>query len=44
MDARAAISVDEYLRTSFADFDREFQDGELVARFWPANYMAERRF
>lgn len=32
MDARALMSVDEYLRTSFDGADREYVDGEVVER------------
>jgi Uma2 family endonuclease len=35
MDARSAISVEEYLHTSFSDLDREYRDGELVERALP---------
>jgi len=35
MASRAAISVDEYLHTSFLDLDREYRDGELVERTMP---------
>lgn len=35
MDARSAISVAEYLHTSFPDLDREYRDGELVERSLP---------
>ncbi|MES1262304.1 MAG: Uma2 family endonuclease [Acidobacteriota bacterium] len=35
MGVPAAISLDEYLRTSFPDLDREFRDGELVERSTP---------
>lgn len=35
MGARAGISVDEYLHTSFPDLDREYRDGELVERSVP---------
>ena len=35
MDTRSAISVEEYLHTSFPDLDREYRDGELVERSLP---------
>jgi Uma2 family endonuclease len=35
MGARTAVSVEEYLRTSFPDLDREFRDGEIVERSLP---------
>jgi len=35
MGARAGISVDEYLHTSFPDLDREYRDGELMERSVP---------
>ena len=35
MGAKAAVSVEEYLRTSFPDLDREFRDGEIVERTLP---------
>src|SRR5947209_89408 len=35
MEARTAISVEEYLHSSFSDLDREYRDGELVERSLP---------
>ncbi len=35
MGAKTAASLDEYLRTSFPDLDREFRDGEIVERASP---------
>jgi Uma2 family endonuclease len=35
MSARAGVSVEEYLHTSFPDLDREYRDGELVERCLP---------
>jgi Uma2 family endonuclease len=35
MGAKAAISLEEYLHTSFPDLDKEFRDGELVERSMP---------
>jgi Uma2 family endonuclease len=37
MEARAALSVEEYLRTSFPDLDKEYRDGELLERSVPDN-------
>jgi Uma2 family endonuclease len=35
MGVKAASSLDEYLRTSFPDLDREYRDGEIVERTLP---------
>jgi Uma2 family endonuclease len=35
MGAKTAASLEEYLRTSFPDLDREFRDGEIVERTLP---------
>lgn len=35
MGAKTAISIEEYLRTSFPDLDKEYRDGELVERSLP---------
>ena len=35
MESKAALPVEEYLRTSFPDLDKEYQDGELVERSLP---------
>jgi Uma2 family endonuclease len=35
MSTKAAISIDEYLRTSFEGLDREYVDGEIVERSLP---------
>ena len=35
MGVKAAASLDEYLRTSFPDLDREYRDGEIVERTLP---------
>lgn len=32
MSTKSAISMEEYLRTSFEDLDREYVDGEIVER------------
>ena len=35
MGANTAASVEDYLRTSFPDLDREYRDGEIVERTLP---------
>ena len=35
MGARTAISVEEYLRTSYPGLDREYRDGEVLERTVP---------
>jgi Uma2 family endonuclease len=35
MGVKTAASLDEYLRTSFPDLDREYRDGEIVERTLP---------
>jgi Uma2 family endonuclease len=35
MGAKTAISVAEYLRTSYPDLDREYRDGEVLERALP---------
>jgi Uma2 family endonuclease len=35
MGTRAALSVEEYLHTSFPDLDKEYRDGKLVERALP---------
>jgi Uma2 family endonuclease len=35
MSTKSAISIDEYLRTSYEDLDREYVDGEIVERSLP---------
>jgi Uma2 family endonuclease len=35
MGTKAALPVEEYLRTSFPDLDKEYRDGELVERSLP---------
>lgn len=37
MSTKSAISIEEYLRTSFEDLDREYVDGEIVERTLPTN-------
>src|SRR4051812_26450670 len=38
MGAKTALSVEQYLHTSFPDLDQEYRDGELVERTLP-NYL-----
>jgi Uma2 family endonuclease len=35
MGTKAALPVEEYLRTSYPDLDKEYRDGELVERSLP---------
>src|SRR5258708_32029848 len=35
MGAKTALTVEEYLHTSFPDLDKEYRDGELVERTLP---------
>jgi len=35
MESKAALPVEQYLRTSFPDLDKEYRDGELVERSLP---------
>jgi Uma2 family endonuclease len=35
MESKAALSVEEYLHTSFPGLDKEYRDGELVERTLP---------
>lgn len=37
MGANTALSVEQYLATSFPDLDKEYRDGELVERAVPDN-------
>ena len=37
MGTKAALPVEEYLRTAFPDLDKEYRDGELVERSLPDN-------
>ncbi|MEO5925888.1 MAG: Uma2 family endonuclease [Bryobacteraceae bacterium] len=41
MGAKTAISVAEYLRTSYPDLDREYRDGEVLERTLP-DYLHSR--
>jgi Uma2 family endonuclease len=40
MGAKTAASLEEYLRTSFPDLDREYRDGEIVERTVPDFFHA----
>jgi hypothetical protein len=35
MGSKTALSVDQYLHTSFPDLDREYRDGQVVERSLP---------
>jgi hypothetical protein len=35
MGAKTAISLEQYLHTTFPDVDREYRDGEIVERSLP---------
>jgi Uma2 family endonuclease len=37
MGTKVAMSVEEYLHTSFSDLDKEYRDGEVVERSMPDN-------
>jgi Uma2 family endonuclease len=41
MGIKAALPVEEYLRTSYPDLDKEYRDGELVERSLP-DYLHSR--
>lgn len=41
MSTRSAVSIEEYLRTSFEDLDREYVDGEIVERALPDQLHSE---
>jgi Uma2 family endonuclease len=41
MSTKSGTSIEEYLRTSFEDFDREYVDGEIVERALPTNLHSE---
>src|SRR5260370_41971633 len=44
MSAKSAVSMDEYLRTSFEDLDREYVDGEIVERTLPTHLHSKAQF
>ena len=37
MSTKTAVSIEEYLRTSYEDLDREYVDGEIVERTLPTS-------
>ena len=41
MGTNTALSVEQYLATSFPDLDKEYRDGELVERSLPDNLHAK---
>jgi Uma2 family endonuclease len=41
MESKAALPVEEYLRTAFPDLDKEYRDGELLERALP-DYLHSR--
>src|SRR5438046_6418282 len=41
MSTKSAVSIEEYLRTSFEGLDREYVDGEIVERTLPDNSHSE---
>jgi Uma2 family endonuclease len=41
MSTKTAISIEEYLRTSFEGLDREYVDGEIVERTLPTNWRSK---
>ena len=43
MGAKTAISVEEYLRTSYPGLDREYRDGEVFERTLPDRLHASTR-
>jgi Uma2 family endonuclease len=44
MSTKAAVSIEEYLRTSFEDLDREYVDGEIVERSLPDELHSETQW
>ena len=44
MGAKSAISVEQYLRTSFPDLDKEYRDGEIVERSLPDYLHSKTQF
>ena len=44
MSTKTAIPIEEYLRTSFEDLDREYVDGEIVERTLPTNAHSKTQF
>jgi Uncharacterized protein conserved in cyanobacteria len=44
MSTKSAISIEEYLRTSFDGLDREYVDGEIVERALPDRLHSRTQF
>lgn len=44
MEAKTLVPIEEYLRASYPDLDREYVDGEIVERSLPDNLHAEIQF
>lgn len=44
MGAKAALSVEQYLHTSFPDLDMEYRDGEVVERSLPTYLHGKTQF
>src|SRR6476620_5901921 len=41
MSTRSAVSIDDYLHTSFEGLDREYVDGEIVERTLPDQFHSK---
>ena len=44
MSTKSAVSIEEYLRTSFEGLDREYVDGEIVERALPDQLHSETQW
>ena len=44
MSTKSAVSIEEYLRTSFEGLDREYVDGEIVERTLPDNLHSKTQW
>src|SRR5882724_2422932 len=44
MSTKSAVSIEDYLRTSFEGLDREYVDGEIVERTLPDNLHSETQW
>src|SRR5689334_10428440 len=44
MGTKSAVSIDDYLHTSFDDLDREYVDGEIVERTLPDRLHGKTQF
>jgi Uma2 family endonuclease len=44
MSTKSAVSIEEYLRTSFEGLDREYVDGEIVERTLPDQLHSRTQF